>query len=241
MLAFQVRLFARNSYFTQLLVTSTVSILLLQYVASFGAGSVVTSQAWLRAGMTGTWTTCAVSTGLIGFQRFQGTLVHQVAARIGARPALVPVVGSAATFGLLAFPLAAAGGAILGIPLAITGTMIVGLVVFWFASLSTALLVAAAFAHSPNALVYESTVAAPIVLLSGMFGLPGALAPVEPVLRILPLRSAVQALSDGGGPAVFWLDTFLAVVVSVLWLVASAFVAKAALRRAVDHATLDIT
>ncbi|MBM7052158.1 hypothetical protein [Rothia sp. ZJ1223] len=55
MLAFHTRLFASNSYFVQLMITSTVTILLMQYVASFASHSPESaSSAWLRAGLVGT-------------------------------------------------------------------------------------------------------------------------------------------------------------------------------------------
>jgi len=242
MLAFQVGLFARNSYFLQLLLTSTLSVLLLQYVASLDTGAPTSPHAWLRAGMVGTWTMCAVSTGLIGFQRFQGTLVHQVLSPLGARAALLPVVGSAATVGMLAFPLAGAVAALLGMPVGpLRWSTLVGIAAFWLASLSVSLVIAALFAHHPDALVFESLVAAPVILLSGIFGLPGQLTLLDVPLRVLPLRSAVHAVDslDASGP--FWLDVGLTVGVSALWLLAAGFLATAAVRRAVDHATVELT
>lgn len=242
MLAFQMTLFARNTYFSQLLLTSTLSVLLLQYVASFGSGAAVTEHAWLRAGMVGTWTMCAVSTGLIGFQRFQGTLVHQVSAPIGARSALLPVVGSAATFGLLAFPLAAGVAALLGLPLGPPRwSLLIAMAAFWLASLSVSLVIAALFAHHPDALVYESLVAAPVILLSGVFGLPQQLAVLDAPLRVLPLSSAVHAMSADAVSGAFWIDVALTVAVSAIWFAAAALLASAAVRRAVEHATVDLT
>lgn len=106
MLAFHTRLFAGNSYFVQLMITSTVTILLMQYVASFASQSPESaSSAWLRAGLVGTWTVCTVAAGLIGFQRFQGTLVHLVFTPTRAGSTLLPLIGSASAFGLLAFRL----------------------------------------------------------------------------------------------------------------------------------------
>lgn len=242
MLGFHVRLFARNSYFAQLLITSTISVLLLQWVASFGGDAEVSSQAWLRAGMVGTWTTCAVSTGLVGFQRFQGTLVYLVTARVGPRAALLPVVGSAATFGLLSFPLAAAAAALLGLPLGdITWTRLLAMGILWLASVSVSLVIAATFAHSPDALVYESLVAAPIVLLSGMFGFPERLAMLEPLLRVLPLKSAVDALAEGTPSVTFWVDCAVAILTSAGWILAASAISRAAVRRAIQHATSEVT
>lgn len=242
MLTFQVSLFARNSYFAQLLLTSTLSVLLLQYVATFSSGAQATEQAWLRAGMVGTWTMCAVSTGLIGFQRFQGTLIHHVVSPLGARAALLPVVGSAATFGLFAFPLAGAAAALLGMPLGqLDWSSVLAIAAFWLASLSMSLVIAALFAHHPDALVYESLVAAPLILLSGIFGLPPQLGFLDAPLRVLPLNSAVHAVSTAGSSPTFWMDMALTVVSSAVWLALAAVLTSMAVRRAVQYASVDLT
>ncbi|QRZ61411.1 hypothetical protein [Rothia sp. ZJ932] len=130
MLAFHTRLFASDSYFVQLMITSTVTILLMQYVASFASHSPESaSSAWLRAGLVGTW--CTVAAGLIGFQRFQGTLVHLVFTPTCAGSTLLPLIGSASAFGLLAFPLTGLLAWVLRLHPQVSWQLVPAVFVFW--------------------------------------------------------------------------------------------------------------
>lgn len=241
MLLFHTKLFAGNTYFFQLLITSTITMLLLQGLGSLGHGGELPPEAWLRAGMVGTWTVCAVSTGLIGFQRFQGTLVYLVSAPIGARSALLPVVGAAGTFGLLAFPLAYVTGVVLGFPHDFSGmSLVAGILAFWVASVVMSLVIAAAFTRSPNALVYESVVATPIILLSGVFGFSPDYSPLAVVLRVLPLTNTVSALTREQGDSAVAVDLVLTAFTSVLWLCVAAIIARTAVNQATRRGTLEL-
>lgn len=73
MLMFHVRSVLRTTYFVQLMVTSTVSILTLQLLAVHATGASGDS-AWLRAGLVGAWTINTVSAGIVGFNDSKGHL-----------------------------------------------------------------------------------------------------------------------------------------------------------------------
>lgn len=243
MLAFHTRSFAQNSYFAQLLVTSTVSALFLQVLAS--AASQGGTQVWLRAGMVGCWVTCSVSSGLIGFQRYQGTLALLATSPIGANRALAPIVASAASFGIVAFPLAGCVASVLGLPVLSgdLGPLLVGIVVFWMAAVCMSFLIAALFVLSPNAITYEALVATPILLVSGIFGFPPMPPALAEIARLLPLRSAVLALQQVQGPRdpqQFSVDIAVAVSCSAVWIVLAIVAARMAERKAVVAGTLDI-
>jgi multidrug ABC transporter, permease protein len=51
------------------------------------------------------WTTTTCVAGIVGFERYKGTLVHLILAPIGALWALTTLVASAAFFGVAALPL----------------------------------------------------------------------------------------------------------------------------------------
>ena len=177
MLWFHTRLFARNSFFSQLMFTSTLSILAMQLLAAHGNGAPAGEPLWLRAGMVGTWSVSTVAAGMIGFQRFQGTLAHLVFTPGPASRTMLPLVGAAATFGLLAFPLAALVASLFGYTPSTRAwaVLLVGILTFWLACLSISMVVAAVFVLTPNAITYEGLLAVPLVLLSGVFGFPAGL------------------------------------------------------------------
>jgi len=250
MLWFHVRQFARNGYFVQLLITSTLTIVILQALAarapSLGAASSgpALGLAWLRAGMLGTWTVCAVSSGMLGYQRFQGTLVYLVRSPHHPMRVLLPVLGAASVFGLLALPLAAIGSALLGEPVNHGGVvqMIMSGLTFWVACLAISSLIGMVFVLTPNAMTYEGLLSIPLVLVSGVFGTPAFLPnSILMAARILPTRSAVELLHQvSSGGRLDYLLLAESVAASLIWLGATAGCARIVIKRATQTATLEV-
>lgn len=230
---FHVRLFARNTFFVQLLLSSTLSILALQVLALRGTPGSDGHDIWLRAGMVGAWTVCTVAAGIISFQRFQGTLVHLVLSPSAPSMVLMPVIASASIFGLAAFPLAALGSLVAGVTPGFPDwkTLTVGVLVYWLACLSISSVVAALFVLTPNAFTYEGLLAVPLILLSGVFGalpLPGWLSWLT---WLLPTTPAVAFLN---GTAT-WAASLVTLAVATAWfLVAHRALAIADRRARVD-------
>jgi ABC-2 type transport system permease protein len=101
--------------------------------------------------------------------------------------------------------------------------------------------IAALFVLTPNALVYESLIATPVILLAGIFGYPDALGAFSDAARILPLRSAVDAIESAAvGDGDFWANALAAFAVSVLWIAGAALASSVATRRALRDGTLDL-
>lgn len=243
MLRFHLVLFGRNTYFSQLLVTSTLSILALQLLAAHGNGAPTTEPIWLRAGMVGTWSVCTVAAGMIGFQRFQGTLVHLLMTPRSPAHTLLPLVASAATFGLLAFPLAALGSTIFGYTPSLEswGTLTVGIGLFWLACLSISTLVSAVFVLTPNAITYEGLLAVPLILLSGVFGVPAGMPSALTVMTyVLPTTPAVRlVLEQPTDPELIGL-IFACLGVSAGWFALSHWALSRATRRAKLTGSLEV-
>jgi ABC-2 type transport system permease protein len=188
--------FARNGYFVQLLLTSTLGMVALQALASRGTGT-TDSLGWARAGIVGTWTVCTAAAGMIGYQRFQGTLVHLVRSPLAPWRVLLPVIGSASVVGVAALPIAAGAWALLGHPVHPSGPapLIGAVLLLWVSCLSISAVVGALFVLSPNAMTYEGLLAVPLVLISGVFGTPAGLpSAVVGAAHVLPTRGAVEAL-----------------------------------------------
>lgn len=241
---FHVARFSRNGYFVQLLLTSTLGLVALQALAAQAPGARGAELGWLRAGMVGTWTVCTVAAGMIGFQRFQGTLVHLVRSPLAPARVLLPVVGAASVFGLAALPLAAAGSWLLRQPVALGAVLptAAAAVVFWLACLSVSAVVGTLFVLTPNAMVYEGLLAVPLVLVSGVFGTPTGLPSAAVALTyVLPTRSAVELLHAvvSGAPASASLVVG-SVAVSAVWLAVAAWVAGVVTRRATTAGTVEL-
>ena len=238
---FHLRLFGRNTYFVQLLATSTVSILLLQIVAARTSPGAGVESAWLRAGLVGTWSVATVAAGLIGFQRFQGTLVHLMMAPSRPARVVMPLVASAATFGLLAFPLAGISSWALGRGPHVTSwpALSIGVALFWVACLSLACTVSALFVLTPNAMTYEALLVIPLVLVSGVFGLPEGLPRgLEAVSFVFPTTPAVRLVLEPGANLVPY--SIVTAAGSVLWFVGATLLASRALSRATRSGTLEV-
>lgn len=244
MWAFHLRLFASNSYFSQLLVTSTLSVFALQWLASRHQGADPDALIWLRAGMVGTWTVCTVAVGMVGFQRFQGTLIHLVATPRPVARTMVPLIASAATFGLAAFPLAAVLAAVSGAPLQVGswGALVGGVALLWVGCLALSSAIAAVFVLTPNAITYEGLLAIPLILLSGVFGLPAATpSPVIAITHLLPTTGATTLVSSApaaGGPGL--LPAATSAVASLCWFAFAGVLLRRATARAIHDGTLEL-
>ncbi len=241
---FHTAQFARNGYFVQLLLTSTLGLVALQALAARAPGAQDTDLGWLRAAMVGTWTVCTVAAGMIGYQRFQGTLVHLLRSPLPAHRTLLPVVGAASVFALAALPLAALASWATGQPVTLGPflPMIVAAVAFWLACLSVSAVIGGLFVLTPNAMTYEGLLAVPLVLASGVFGTPSAVPDLlVTVTHVLPTRSGVEILqqaADGSGPSpLLMLECLL---VSAAWLVGARWSANVVARRATAAGTLEV-
>lgn len=242
MLRFHTRVFARNSYFVQLVITSTGGIAILQVLAAH-AGGVVHGTDWLRPGVVGLWTVSTVSAGMIGYQRFQGTLVHLLMSPLPPERVLFPLLGSASVFGLAAFPISALVCGVGGMPVEVGrgAGLAVAIVVTWLACLALSWCVGMLFVLTPNAMTYESLLGIPLVLLSGVFGSPADVSPaLDAVAHLLPTRTAVDALTAAvsGGP--LGPPVAESVATSAVFLVLGVILARLVTRRATRTGNVEL-
>ena len=173
--AFQLREYTRTTYFIEILLVATLSACLVQRLGVRAWGS-DPYEGFLRSAVMGLWTSCTSAAGLIGFERRKGTLAHLMVSRSGPRPAILALISSTATFGLLAFPLAGVAwlipgpGALLPAELGEHWPVLVlGVPLIWLGALVMALAVACLFVMTPYATAYEGLVLVPCMALSGVF------------------------------------------------------------------------
>lgn len=245
MLVFHVTQFARNGYFVQLLISSTLGVLVLQVLAARAPGADDAAGAWVRAGAAGMWTVCTVEAGMIGYQRFQGTLVYLLRTPLAAWRVLLPLIGAASVFGLGAMPLAALAAALLGQDLSDVRpvSLVVAVAMFWLASVSMSLVIGTLFVLTPNAMTYEGLLAVPMVIFSGVFGLPDSTpAVLIAISRFIPTTIPVQALlsSVGLASSPSFPLSLLGLGVSLTWIGIAAWLSERVALIAVVDGNLDV-
>jgi len=241
MLWFHVRQFAKVGYFVHLTVAGTISACLLQRLGA-GSGASMDPVAWLRAAEIGLWTTCTASAGIIGFQRHQGTLAPILVGRRPAAESLSALVAAAATFGLLAFPLAGVLTALLGGPVRASAATAVGALLVWAGATAASLAVASLFVLTPHAITFEVLLLVPLVFASGMLGFPAWLPHgVAHASLVVPFSGGVHLLAGSvGAPAITapaWALAAASVASTCGWLL----LARAGLARCLHQARAEAT
>lgn len=246
MAGFHLRQFASVPYFIQLMVFSTVASALVQYVGYVAWGGITPTQGWLRAGIIGMWTTTTSAVGIIGFERYKGTLVYLTMGAIRPQFTLTASVGAAATFGLVSFPVAwVAWSAVSGSLTftrsldVVTGTALVGgIVALYVGCLAISTVIAALFVLTPNAITYEGLLLVPVLVASGVLVTSHSPSGIwSTISTVIPISAPVRVLYTGL-PSV--IDALVWAVVTMMWLGAGYGLLGRALNRAYRDATLEL-
>lgn len=245
MTVFHVRQFVSVPYFIQLMVMTTTSTTLVQFLAASAWGGITPTQGWVRGGVVGMWTTTTCAAGIIGFERYKGTLVHLVMAPVGALRSLAAVVCAAASFSLVAFPVAWCTWALLSTSVSFTGPgwevwarLTAGALMLLVGCLALSLVIAALFVLTPNAIQYEGLLLVPVLVVSGIvFTSTTPPAWLAVVSRFLPLSVPFELLL-GRATSEVALGAWL--VCTAAWLGLAAFLGRRALRLATRTGTLEV-
>ena len=196
--AFHFKLFARNGYFVSTMLTSTLGMLLLQYVIAYAVQGLSDPFLWVRAGIFGLWSCAVTAAGAIGFQRFQGTLPYLLNNVTSDLVSLAALLAPCSAFGLLAFPFSFAVSALLGMNASIHLSQVIAVCLLWLGALVLDFAIAAFFVLTPNALVYEELIFIPVMLLGGLLEAPGYLQTVIELFRwVLPISAPIRILLSG--------------------------------------------
>ncbi|MBD3689028.1 ABC transporter permease [Nanchangia anserum] len=226
------------------MVMATISATLVQFFAFSAWGAITPTQGWVRGGVIGMWSVATTAAGIVGFQRYRGTLVYLVLAPVGALRVLAALVASAATCGLGAFPLAWVTWALCAGSVSFTTTDAVGwariaagVVALFIGCVSLSFAVATLFVLTPNAISYEGLVLVPVFLASGILFTSSAPGWVGITSALLPLRLPFELLSLGPISTVSLWAWPLSVAA---WSVLSWLGAKRAIRLATRAGTLEV-
>lgn len=242
---FHVRQFITVPYFIQVMVVTTVTTTLVQFLAASAWNSISPAQGWVRGGVIGMWTTSTFAAGIIGFERYKGTLSHLVIAPIGALRAIASVVSAAASFGIFALPLswttwAILSGSINFTPMDRWGSLRIlgGGVMLLIGCLALSLVIAAIFVLTPNAISYEGLLLVPIFIASGIV-FTSASPPrwLDVIGGLLPLRLPFNLLL---GRPVSVLEVLGWLVIVASWIALAAVLGRRALGLAIDMGSLEV-
>lgn len=221
---FFVKQYSSVSFFWTLTITSTLVMVATQKLLQLNGGQLTNELVWVRAGIVGMWTTCTTAAGIIGLERYRGTLPHLFVAKTNTMLLLGALVSAISIFGLLAFPCSWVVTSLLsGQLLYAPGNwllFVLGLCWLWLAALVVTVVIALLFFMSPHALVYEPLLLTPMFLASGLLftsrAEPGWL---QLVGQLVPVRVPVSLLL---GQTISLAQVLVAVAMLVLWLVAAA-------------------
>ena len=245
---FQVREFISVPYFIQVMAVSTISITLVQFLA-YRAWGGDPQTLWLRSGIIGMWTSSISSAGILGFERYKGTLVHLVSARINPIRPLAAVVSAAATFGIVALPLAWATWALVsrtsGFDTAVDaitfGRLVLAVLLLWIGCLSITFVIAGIFVLTPNAISYEDLLVQPILIVSGILFTQQAPPDWLAVLGwFIPIHEPARMLMHDLPPHGLLSSSVISALVSLCWFGIAGLLGHAVLRRATAAGTLEV-
>ncbi len=167
---FHFKIFAKNKYFLTLMLTTTISILVAQYIIAYSTNSLNDTSIWIRAAIFGLWATTITAAGMITFQKFLGTLPYLLGSNYNVHKTILSLILPCSSFGLLAFVVSFIGAKLLGLPVLYFDTsQFVAVLFLYFGAVSYSLVIAPLFVLTRNAIVYEQILNIPVILISGIF------------------------------------------------------------------------
>lgn len=246
---FHLRQSLSTLFFVQLAITSTLAYGLIQRLASQAWGT-SPDIGFIRTLAIGLWVCTSTACGILGFERFKGTLIYLVHARIGAFRALISCVIAPALIGICVFPIALIvwlfpGESSLTFTHPRMPLFLCALALFWGTLLIMSASIAALFILTPHALAYEGLLLAPLILLSGIFDNSQATLTIGDYSRFfLPPAAAFRfmsaSLSSSVLPAASFLDCALTFLTGAIWIVIAVFLIRRAIHRACIEGNLSL-
>lgn len=238
---FHTRQLLRTPFFVQQAVLAPLSFGCLVALGRLGSGSAPGGDLWFFAAVAGLWATTTTAVGLIGFQRFQGTLELLAISVRSPGAVFGSICAAASMIGVLGVPLGTLLTFLLTGTVSLSWFQCLGYLLALLGCVVSAFMLASLFVLARSATVYEPLILSPIWLLAGIIVPFVEFPPVlKPIAMLLPLTSAVSvARADSAIDALPWLGLFCASL--GLWLVIARTLMRLALRRVRVLGTLGLT
>lgn len=242
---FQLKSLAKTTFFLQNAILAPVCFALMKIVAYYGFSHDCTNflnNIWVDSSIAGLWSATTTAVGIIGYQRYLGTLQYLTLSVISPAAVFLPIVGSAALLGCIGMPLAIITVVVFchGFFM-ITFTQLVGYLLSMLACVASAALLSGIFVLCRKATVYEGLILIPVWMLCGIvIPVESMPLPARVIAFIHPLTSAVWVAHAQSFNATTVLAIVLCVVLSSVLLVIAGFMLRHAIRLATLNGSLNI-
>ena len=193
MLSFHVRTLLHTPFFIISVLGSGVSFSFLK-AFSFAGDSAGSEAFWVYSAIASLWAATTLATGLIGYQRFQGTFPYLLLSPQGIPAVFIPLIVSAAFLGL-----------VLGVPVSlflwfhqvvVRPVYLLAILLATLACAASALCLSALYLLTRRASIYEGLILTGVWLISGIVvPLSNFSRPVQLLFCIHPLTVAVKILA----------------------------------------------
>lgn len=218
---FHFKIFAKNKYFLTLMLTTTISILISQYIIAYSTDNLDDTTIWIRSAIFGLWSTTITAAGMITFQKFLGTLPYLLNNNYSVHKTIISLVLPCSSFGLLAFPVSIVFAKILNLSiLHSSSNMILGVTLLYSGAVSYSLVIAPLFVLTRNAIIYEQVLNIPVILISGIFDIGFISDKFLDVMQYFnPISGPIRYLM--GYTNTYMISTMIA---QIIWFSASYFI-----------------
>ncbi|WEV37662.1 ABC transporter permease [Lactobacillus sp. ESL0677] len=194
---FHAKDYLSDQYFVWLTITSTTAIFLMQYTIAYANHNLDNSMLWLQSGIFGMWSSCTTVAGCISFEKYKGTLPYLLNNQFDERASLITLLLPASAYGLCAFPLSFLLAKILGVATGNVNLQLI-LIIFllWLGAAIMGMLIASFLTLTADAMVYETLIGTPILLLAGLFGNSKILEPITNFSQwLIPITAPIATLT----------------------------------------------
>ena len=241
MTGFHLRQLLRTPFFVQTALLTPVSFALLKWLGAAGTGVPVQQSLWVDTVVAGLWASTTTAVGIIGFQRFQGTLEHLASSVLPPGQVFGALTAAAAGLGLLGLPLAIAVQLLATGGVQVNARFVTTIVLSGLACAASAGVLASLFVLTRRATAFEPLLLMPIWLLSGVV-IPAQVLPAaaQAVAWLHPLSGAVR-VTHAETSTEAAVSACVSLATSLIWLLVARRLLAAATRRARIDATLSLS
>ncbi|OTA25568.1 hypothetical protein B9G54_07385 [Alloscardovia macacae] len=246
--AFQLKSLAHTSFFMMNAVLTPLCFLLMKAVAdaggaqSGGVSVAVAAPAWVDASMAGLWSSTTLAVGIIGYQRYVGTLQYLATSVVPPAQVFLPIVAAAAMLGCVGVPVSWVTESVLKarfVPVA--GLQLFGYCLAVLACVASAALLAGLFVLFSRATVYEPLILLPIWMLSGIVANTDSLPEVVRGIALFhPLTSAVRVAHASTLSVEVVGFAALSILLTVLYMIIAQRMMHIILRKAIQEGSLNL-
>lgn len=242
---FQLKSLAHTTFFMQNAAMTPICFALMKilvYMATEDAFGLDARSIWVDAAIAGLWSATTTAVGIIGYQRFLGTLQYLATSVIAPSAVFLPIVASAALLGIIGVPLALVTVAVcLHGYVYISGLQILGVLLAMLACVASAALLAGIFVLFSRATAYEPLILIPVWMLSGIVVPVDTMPlPLRVIAFVHPLTSAVWVSHASMFSVNVILGSVLSAILSVILLIVAGRILRYTLKMAIKEGSLNI-